>query len=138
LSGEYVNVLKRRALSFLEEASKVKDPDLAAFLAEQSIQLYIKAVLYELFGERVRGHNIRELLGLLARLLDRAEYHNEANRVRDFVADNRGILIDVEEAYIMSRYGERGYTLEEAKKFIDLAKRLINLLEEVAKDVKLG
>ena len=71
LSGEYVAKLKRRALSFLKEAEEAVDPDLAACFAEQSMQLYLKAVLYELFGEIVRGYRLRALLGLLSRGLER-------------------------------------------------------------------
>jgi HEPN domain-containing protein len=37
-----VAVLKRRALAFLEEARRVEDPDLKAFFAEQSMQLYLR------------------------------------------------------------------------------------------------
>ena len=74
MSGEYVLKLKRRALSFLKEAEEVENPDLAAFFAEQSMQLYLKSVLYELFGEKVRGHSLRGLLGLLAKLLNKHGY----------------------------------------------------------------
>ncbi len=45
--------LKRRARSFLEAAGLVDDPDLKAFFAEQAMQLHLKAVLLELFGERL-------------------------------------------------------------------------------------
>lgn len=138
MSGEYVGLLKRRASSFLGEARKIRDPDLAVFLTEQAIQLYVKAVLYELFGERVRGHALRELLGLVARLLDDAGYSGEAGRIRGFVADNGSLLIEAEEAYMMSRYGERSYTLRDTERLIDLAERLIKLLEEVVRSVKMG
>jgi HEPN domain-containing protein len=51
---------------FLREAVSVGDPDLAAFFAEQAIQLYIKAVYYKLFGDLIRGHKLRELVSILA------------------------------------------------------------------------
>jgi len=50
LSGEYVARLKRRALGFLRAADGIDNADLAAFFTEQAIQLYIKAVFYEIFG----------------------------------------------------------------------------------------
>jgi HEPN domain-containing protein len=65
LSGEYVNKLKRRAKAFLREVLSVEEPDLAVFFAEQAMQLYAKAVCFELFGELVRGHKVRGLLALL-------------------------------------------------------------------------
>ncbi|WP_048192254.1 HEPN domain-containing protein [Pyrolobus fumarii] len=138
MSGEYVLVLRRRALGFLEEAREARDPDLAVFFAEQAMQLYIKSVLYELFGERVRGHGLRELLGLLARLLEEAGYGREAEAVRSFVAKHRGLLIEAEEAYTLARYGEVGYSEADAARMTSLAESLIRMLEGVAKRVKMG
>ena len=48
----------------MREAEEAVDPNLAAFFARQSMRLYLKAVLYELFGEVVRSHRLRALLGL--------------------------------------------------------------------------
>ena len=59
----------------MKEAEDAVDPDLAAFFAEQSMQLYLKPVLYELFGEVVRGRKPRALLGLLSRGLERNGYY---------------------------------------------------------------
>ena len=55
------------------------------------MQLYLKAVLYELFGEVVRGHGLRALLGLLSRGLERNSYSELAVKVRDLstsIAEN--------------------------------------------------
>ena len=38
----------------------------------------------------------------------------------------------------MSRYGELSYSADEAKLAVDTAQKLINLLEEVVRNVKLG
>jgi len=72
LSGEYVARLKRRALGFLRAADGTDDADLAAFFAEQAMQLYIKAVFYEIFGERVRGHELRTLFRDVIKLSEEA------------------------------------------------------------------
>ncbi len=56
MSGLYVNKLKRRALDALRIAEGTDDFDLAMFLIDQAIQLYIKAVYFELFGSKIRGH----------------------------------------------------------------------------------
>ncbi|WP_243674932.1 HEPN domain-containing protein [Vulcanisaeta distributa] len=55
MSGLYVNKLKRRALNALRIAENTDDFDLAMFLIDQALQLYIKAVYFELFGSKVRG-----------------------------------------------------------------------------------
>ena len=138
LSGEYVAKLKRRALSFLKEAEEAVDLDLAAFFAEQSMQLYLKAVLYELFGEVVRGHGLRTLLGLLSRGLERNSYSELAVKVRGFVDQHRGELVLAEEAYIGGRYGDLSYSRDDVGSLINVARDLKILLDEVVKDVKLG
>ena len=138
MSGEYVEKLKRRARVFLGEARSVKDPDLAAFFAEQAMQLYIKAVYYELFGDLVRGRRLRELLSILARSLDKHGFNDLSSRLRGFVEEFREALILGEEAYIMGRYGETSYSYEEASEVIRAAERLIETLDEVVKRVKLG
>lgn len=75
-------------------------------LTEQAAQLYVKAAYFELFSVKIRGHGIRELLSLLARNLEVQGYGKLVRRLRSFVADNRDILIALEEAYIKSRYGD--------------------------------
>ncbi len=137
MSGEAVARLKRRARAFLEAAGQAGDSDLKAFLSEQAMQLYAKAVLLELFGEETRTHSIRELLGLLARRLREAGYEEEALRVMEYVARERLTLLEAEEAYITARYG-LGYTGEEAERLLEAAARLQGFLEGVARRVKLG
>ncbi len=137
-SGDYARILKRRALSFLAEAREARDPDLVVFFVEQAVQLYLKAVLFELFGERIRGHGIRELLGLLARRLEEAGYVREAESVRELVVTYRSTLVELEEAYTLARYGERGYTSDEASKILQVGEKIIKFLEEISRVAKLG
>ncbi len=109
MSGEHVARLRRRALAFLAEAEETSDPDLAMFFLEQAAQLYIKSVYYELFGAPLRGHGLRELLGVLARSLRVAGYREEAERLSLFVADERAALTELEYAYTAARYGDTDY-----------------------------
>jgi len=138
LSGEYVNRLKRRARAFLVAASMNVDCDLAMFFAEQAVQLYIKAVYYELFGDVLRGHRLRELLSTLVKALEKHGYSELAESIVSFVDSSRRALIDLEEAYTTSRYGYVDYTREDAERAAKTAQKLIDLLEEVVKHVKLG
>ncbi|WP_440059480.1 HEPN domain-containing protein [Thermogladius sp. 4427co] len=102
MSGEYVDRLKSRARAFLREAERVEEPDLAVLFAEQSMQLYIKAVYYELFGEKVRGHRLRELLSVFVKMLEAHGFRDLADRLLSFAEENRRMLILAEEAYSMS------------------------------------
>jgi len=136
LSGEYVSKLKRRARAFLREALSVEDPDLAVFFAEQAMQLYTKAVCFELFGESVRGHRVRELLAVLIKMFEERGFKDVANRLLEFVDKYRRVLVVAEEAYTMSKYGEASYSGEEAKRVAESASRLVEPLEEVVRAVK--
>ena len=44
----------------------------------------------------------------------------------------------IEESYIMSRYGEFGYSHQDVEKALHVANRLRSVLEEVHRNVKLG
>ena len=138
LGGEYVARLKRRALGFLRAADRIDDADLATFFAEQAMQLYIKAVFYEMFGERVRGCELRTLLGMLSSYLRRRGYENVAAEVDHFVDEHRRDLITAEEAYVGGRYGELGYSEEDSRRLRDVARRLMEVLDGVVEAVKLG
>ena len=138
MSGEYVARLKRRALSFLKEAEEAADADLAVFFAEQAMQLYLKAVFYELFGDRVRGHSLRELLGILSRSLERHGYVELAGEIRSFVGEHRSRLALAEEAYVGGRYGDTSYTRDDVERLIEVARDLITVLDWVVERVKLG
>jgi len=138
VSGEFVNKLKIRARVFLSEAEHVSNNDLAMFFIEQAIQLYIKAIYYELFGDLLRTHKLREMLGLLAKSLEIHEFNQLAEKLFNFVDENRRLLARIEEAYTMGRYGDVEYTRDDVEKALSLAKELIKLLEEISRCVKLG
>ena len=138
MSGKYVSKLKRRAHSFLKEAEEATDKDLAAFFAEQAMQLYLKAVLYEIFGDRIKGHGLRELLGILSKSLEKNGYRECAERIREFVGEFRDGLILAEDAYTGARYGDLSYDQRDVDELIEVARNLISLLDWVIRVVKLG
>ncbi|MBB5254893.1 HEPN domain-containing protein [Sulfurisphaera ohwakuensis] len=138
MSGNYVKKLKERAMSALNIAKSTNYSNWKVFLAEQAAQLYIKAVYYELIGDRLRGHEIRGLIGQLALELEKNGFLEEAKKLRDFVVRNRDVLFFLEESYIDSRYGEEDFEDRFVGDAIKVAIDLIDLLEEVVKSVKLG
>lgn len=133
MSGEYAETLKRRAEAFLRHASASDEPDLKSFFAEQAAQLYLKAVYYEIAGETIRGHGIREILGLLIQQLKRAGYPYKG--LEEFVGERREALLALEDAYSESRYGEAGYSEELATDLVNVAKELLELLKGVERSV---
>ncbi|MFP3191014.1 MAG: HEPN domain-containing protein [Thermoproteota archaeon] len=141
MSGDKVQLLKRRALRFIYDAKidyKEGFYDLSAFHLEQALKLYIKAVIFELFGKEYKGHGIRELLSYLSKMLKENEYEDLSKKVNELIAEYREQLIRIEDAYITSRYEVAEYHGEDLKSLIEVTEKIINFLEEVVKNVKLG
>jgi len=120
-----VELLKRRALSFLEYAKiqlKGEAYDLASFSSEQAAQLYLKSLILQLSGEIPRTHSIRELLRIIGELTNRQE------EVKEFIRENRIRLRLLENAYIESRYLPIVYEKEDAEVIVGIAKEVIDFV----------
>ena len=120
-------ILRKRALEFLEEAQIALERssyDLACFLAEQALQLYLKYVLLMIVGDYPRTHSIRRLLGEIARILGSKE-------LEDFIKANRARLIALEDTYIMARYFTSEYGKEDAEDMVKLVKETMNLVNKI-------
>lgn len=101
------------------------DYDIAAFMADQAVQLYFKSVILEMTGEVPRVHAVRQLMHVLKDLL------GKPNVVDDFVRENRSLFIRLEEAYISSRYMPRVYEKDEAEELVNFAEKAIRFAESV-------
>lgn len=116
---EEVERLRIRSKGFMEaavERLKAEDYDLACFMAEQAVQLYLKSVILELSGEIPRTHSIRQLLSAISKLLD-----------EKFDFDRRS-LVFLEDAYIKARYFGSGYEREDAEDAIKIAEEVISVV----------
>lgn len=125
---EEVEIIRERALSMLKAAIHHYangEYDLAAFLAEQAAQLYIKYKILEATGEMPRTHIIRQLLGILQ------EISKDADKIREFTKKNRSMLIRLEEAYIAARYLPRRYEKEECRELVEFTQKVINLVRNI-------
>ncbi|BCS92567.1 HEPN domain-containing protein [Metallosphaera javensis (ex Sakai et al. 2022)] len=141
MSGLRVQRLKRRALQFLDDARKDLNDgfyDLAMFHSEEAIQLFLKAILLELFASEFRSHQVRTLLSYLVKLLTENNYTDLANEVQELATEHKETLSELEDAYIESRYGEIEYEKVQAENSISVSEKIINKLEEISKRVKLG
>jgi HEPN domain-containing protein/predicted nucleotidyltransferase len=140
LSGEAVREMLRRAGSFLRSAAlriDWGDYDLACYDVEQALQLYLKAVLLELFGVETRAHGVLEHLSILRRELAKAGHNDLVSRLSDLVRDNRVLIDLIDTSYIEARYSAGvSYAREDAKASLDFAEKLAKLLEEVRAKVK--
>jgi len=99
MSYREVELLRSRALRMLSSAKGSfanEDYDIAAFLADQAVQLYLKSEIPNLTGEIPGIQAVRQLFQMLKIAL------GEADEVDRFVRDNRSLLIRLEDAYISS------------------------------------
>ena len=138
VSGERVELLKDRARFFLGLARELLGRgrlDVSAFSVEQAIQLRVRASLLRFTGEIPGVHSIRELLGMLARVLEDLGFADEVQRVRGFVREHRDVLVDVEDAYTMARYAVFTAGVREVEEMIRVAEKLFKLLDWVEERV---
>ncbi|MEM2106943.1 MAG: HEPN domain-containing protein [Candidatus Bathyarchaeia archaeon] len=128
MSYREVTLLRDRSLRMLSSARRSLsegDYDIAAFIADQAVQLYLKSMVLELAGEVPRMHSIRQLLRVLKEMSDRPDI------IDDYVKKNRSLLIRLEEAYISSRYMPRDYEREEAEELVNFAEEVIDFVKSL-------
>ncbi len=128
MSYSEVALLRDRASRMLRSSRRSLlegDYDIAAFMADQAVQLYLKSVIFELTGEVPRVHAVRQLMAVLKDLL------GNPNLFDDFVRENRSLLIRLEEAYISSRYMPRKYDGEEAEELLGFAEKVIEFVKSI-------
>ncbi len=128
MSSHEVDLLRDRSLRMLRQAKSnlnSGDNDLAAFMAEQAVQLNIKAAILEITGEIPRTHALRQLFNALKASLD------GSRNIDRFVTSNRSFLIRLEDAYINSRYVPREYEKVEAEELVDFAEVAIRFVETI-------
>lgn len=117
-----VELLRRRARSFLARAMdslNSRDYDLAAFLSQQAVQLFLKSVLLERVGDYPRTHSLSTLLSLLKR----APGVEGLVKLLEMRRVELGLM---EDAYIASRYLVREYSEEEARVLVSLAEEVLS------------
>lgn len=122
-----VELLKKRSSEFLEESKLAVQRgfyDTACFLAEQSLQLYLKAILLKLVGDYPRTHSIRRLLGELGRVLN-------SEALETFINANRARILALEDAYLIARYFVKEYEREDAMEMIRVVEEVVNLVRKI-------
>ena len=122
---EEVELIRDRALRMLNSSKhhlEVGDYDIAAFMAEQAVQLFLKSKILEITGEMPRTYEIRQLLGMLR------ELGIGCGEIDEFVRINRSLIIRLDEAYLASRYLFRRYERDEVDELVRFAEEVINFV----------
>ncbi len=102
--------------------------DLAILLAEQSLQLYLKASVLIKTGSMPHLHPIRELFNLFG-----DAFPSKKALVNDFIKQHRNLFIRLEDAYLGSRYSFREYDKEEAEDLVTFNEQAIAFLANCEK-----
>jgi len=134
VSGKYLRLLRRRALSALRWARRAfeeGDYDTAVREAEYAAQLYIKSLLYRVMGEEVRGHDLRELLGVLISALIEGDLEDEAKTLVDYVRRRRRELAWLSEAHTRAVYGPTECGRREAELLLRIAEDVVETLRRL-------
>jgi len=128
MSYREAELLRNRALRMLDSAKRSlasHDYDIAAFMADQSLQLSLKSRIFDLTGEIPRVHSVRQLLHFLGTTL------GESDDVEDFIKKNRSLLIRLEDAYINSRYVPREYERDEVEELVKFAEEAVEFVKHL-------
>lgn len=125
---EEVELFLRRARNFLEGAKeryKKDDWDLTCFMAEQSAQLFLKAVILEKRGEFLRTHSLRQSFSILANLIQNYELKYDCKS-----------LLLLEGAYLNSRDINFSYNKEDAEEILNIVQEVLDLVGNVRNNEK--
>ncbi len=120
---EEVDLFFNRSKNFLDGAKErfqKEDWDLTCFMAEQSVQLLMKAIILEKGGELPKTHSIRKLFGLLY-------YITKEEKLKY----DRKALIFLESAYLNSRYFNFTYEKEDAEEALKIVSEVKKIVENV-------
>ncbi len=127
-------MLRKRALNALKWARRAfseGDYDTAVREAEYAVQLYAKSLIYRVLGEEVRGHSIRELLGVLASALVEEGREEEAGELIDYIRRHRRELAELTIAHTRAAYGLVEYGKREAEILLRIAEDVIEVLRSL-------
>jgi HEPN domain-containing protein len=125
---EEIEILKKRALRFLENGIELLEKDvldLAAFNFQQFSELYLKYKLVEISGEYPKTHSIKRLLRELAKLTSSEE------KVAKFIEENIDRISNLENAYITSRYIPVEFERKEVENMREIAESLKKFVDSI-------
>ncbi len=128
MSREDVEILRRRAEKFLENAEHLLESgvyDISAFSAQQSVELYLKYKLFTLVGDYPKTHSLKKLLREIGKVSGNEE------KIREFILSNIDRISNLENAYITSRYFPTEFERLEVESMINLARKIISLVDEL-------
>ena len=92
--------------------------DIGAFSANQSLELYLKAILLKESGDYPHTHDIKNLL---RNLLDLSN-ENVRKKIELILKEKSLVLSLIQDAYLTSRYFSTSYSSDDLKEMISVTK----------------
>jgi len=116
--------LKRRAQDFLENGKRNLEErkiDLAAFNVEQSVQLFLKYILFQKKGDYPKTHSLKILFNEISKYIP---------DFKKMLEKNIEIIGDLESAYLGARYLPFFFLENEVKRMISFSEKVKRLVEK--------
>ncbi|MBC7194672.1 MAG: HEPN domain-containing protein [Caldisericia bacterium] len=123
---KFGEILKDRGLRFYKngvELFKRGEYDLSAFNIEQAVQLILKYAIWKKLGDFEKTHEISKLLNDYLNLIQDKE------KLKNLIEKHTRTIVDLEKAYIESRYIPTYFFKEQIEKMIDFFEELIKIIE---------
>ncbi len=121
-----IEFLKKRASEFWERANEDFEKgryNLAALDVEQSVQLWIKYLIYLKSFDFPKTHYLDRLFNELAEVY-------ETKEILEFYKEHSLEFRGLEDAYITSRCFPKEFNKDEIQKIIEFAKKIFKFLED--------
>ncbi len=128
MSVEDVEILKERALKFLNNAERLIDEgiyDLAAFNLQQFVELYLKYKLFLIAGEYPKTHSLKRLIKEIGKFLKKEQ------EVKLFLEKNIDRISNLENAYIVARYIPTEFEKKEVENMLEVAKKIKEFFDQL-------
>jgi HEPN domain-containing protein len=126
---EEIEFLKERGKEFWDVALENIDKgryNISILHVEQALQLWLKYLIALKAGDFPKHH-------FLTKLIEEIIDIYRIEKLGAFFYDNRLAIGEIEDAYITSRYTMKKFYKEDLEKAIELAVKLIKLLEDATK-----
>lgn len=110
-----------RSRQFLLNAERNLDEgfiDIGAFSANQSLKLYLKALMLKEMGDYPHIHDLKTLLRNLSTVSDQ----NVKEKIELFLKEKSLILSLIQDAYLTSRYFFTSYSADDLREMISTIK----------------
>lgn len=120
--GEFLKIRAEKFFKNGENLMKEGDYDIAAFSFEQAGQLFLKYYLFSQVGTYPFSHSLQELLVEISKIYPQKE------EIKKILEQDKEIILDLEEAYISSRYLPVNFLESQVQRMKNFVIKLKNLI----------